>query len=321
MTSSFFSRRQFLSSVGLAAGGCALPKALIASVASSKFRVAVINDEISQDFERACQVASGFGMKWIELRGMWNKNILELDPNQISESQRLLKKYDLRVTDIASPLFKVDLPGAPKSKFSPKHDEFNAHFGPAQQDAVIEKCVEMAKKFSTDRVRCFDFWRLDDPKPYRAEINQMLRKAAERMGKQGLTLVLENEMSCNTGTGKESAEVLEAVQTPSFMLNWDPGNAATLGEIPYPNGYDLLPKNRIGHCHCKDVVKNGDKYEWAAMGKGIIDWVGQFRALKKAGYKYAVSLETHWNGGGTPEASTVESWDGMKGELKKTGAI
>ena len=320
MTSSF-SRRTFLSAAGLAVAGCALPHELLASVASSPFRVAVINDEISQDFERACQVASGFGMKWIELRGMWNKNILDLDTNQITESLRLLKKYDLHVTDIGSPLFKVDFPGAPKSKFSPKHDEFNAHFGSAQQDAVLDKSIEMAKKFSTDRVRCFDFWRLDDPKPYRAEINEMLRKAAEKLGKHGLILVLENEMSCNTGTGKEAAEVLAAVRTPSFMLNWDPGNAATLGEIPYPNGYDLLPRNRIGHCHCKDAVKNGDKYEWAAMGKGIIDWVGQFRALKKAGYHYAVSLETHWRGGGTPEESTKQSWAGMKQELQKAGAI
>ena len=228
--------------MGLAAAGCALPRALRASVANSPFRVAVINDEISQDFEHACQVASGFGMKWIELRGMWNKNILDLDANQIAESLRLLKKYDLRVTDIASPLFKVDWPGAPKSRFSPKRDEFNAHFDFDQQDAVLEKSIELAKKFSTDRVRCFDFWRLDDPKPHRAEINETLRKAAEKLGKQGLILVLENEMACNTGTGKEAAEVLAAVPTPAFMLNWDPGNAATLGEIPYPNGYDLLPK-------------------------------------------------------------------------------
>ena len=320
MTSSF-SRRTFLSGAGLAVAGCALPHAVLATVASSPFRVAVINDEISQDFERACRVASRFGMKWIELRGMWNKNILDLDANQITESLRLLKKYDLRVTDIGSPLFKVDFPGAPKSKFSPKHDEFNAHFASAQQDAVLDKCIEMAKKFSTDRVRCFDFWRLDDPKPYRAEINETLRKAAEKVSRHGLILVLENEMSCNTGTGKEAAEVLAAVQTPSFMLNWDPGNAATLGEIPYPNGYDLLPKNRIGHCHCKDALKNGDKYEWAAMGKGIIDWVGQFRALKKAGYHHAVSLETHWRGAGTPEESTKQSWAGMKEELQKAGAI
>jgi len=315
-------RRNFLIGLGAIAAGSAFPQTSYGlDLKKSPFRISVINDEISQDFERACSVASEFGVKWIELRAMWNKNVLDLDPHEISECKRLLKKHDLRVTDIASPLFKVDWPGAPKSKFSPKQDQFNAHFGFDQQDQVIEKSIELAKSFETDRVRCFDFWRLDDIKSHRAEMNEKLRQAAEKAGKPGITLVLENEAACNTGTGKEAAEVLAAVQTSSLMLNWDPGNAATLGETPYPNGYDLLPKARIGHCHCKDVVKNGDKYEWAAVGKGFVDWVGQFKALKKDGYHFAVSLETHWRGAGSAEESTIRSWAGMKEALQKAGAV
>ena len=53
---------------------------------NSQFRVAVINDEISQDFGHAVDVASReFGMNWIELRGMWNKNILKLDSKEIDD--------------------------------------------------------------------------------------------------------------------------------------------------------------------------------------------------------------------------------------------
>ncbi len=81
---------------------------------SSPFRVAVINDEISQDFGRACEVvAREFGLQWIEIRGMWNKNVLNLDAKEVDEARKILEKYKLRVTDIASPLFKVDWPGAP----------------------------------------------------------------------------------------------------------------------------------------------------------------------------------------------------------------
>jgi L-ribulose-5-phosphate 3-epimerase len=317
--SSPVSRRDFVTALGAVAAATTLPAAVwAANLSKSPFRIAVINDEIGQDFGRACEIASQkFGMPWIELRGMWNKNVLDLDSSEIAESLRLLKKYDLRVTDIASPLFKVDWPGAPKSKFSPQSDQFNAHFGSNQQDEVLEKCIEIAKTFGTDRIRCFDFWRLEDPKPYRDAINEKLRQTAERVGKQGLILVLENEHTCNTATGTEAAKVLQAVETPSFMLNWDPGNAAAEGETPYPDGYKLLPKGRIGHCHCKDVVKNGAKYEWAAMGKGTIDWVGQFKALKQDGYHYAVSLETHWRGAGSAEASSIESWAGMKEALEK----
>jgi sugar phosphate isomerase/epimerase len=290
----------------------------------SIFRVAVINDEISQDFGHACEVASKeFGMDWIELRGMWNKNILKLDANEIAEARRILEKYKLRVTDIASPLFKVDWPGAPQSKFSPRHDQFNADFTFDQQPEVVERSIELAKAFQTDRVRLFDFWRLDDQTPYRAAIDDKLREAAATAAKQRIILLLENEMACNTATAAESAKVLAAVKSENLMLNWDPGNAAAAGEKPFPEGYQLLPKERIGHCHCKDVTKkpDGKGYDWAAIGKGIIDWKGQFAAIKRDGYHFAVSLETHWRGAGTPEESTRQSWAGMKEDLRAAGAL
>ena len=291
---------------------------------NSPFRVAVINDEIGQDFGHVCEVVSReFGMDWIELRGMWNKNLLRLDAKEIEEARRILEKYKLRVTDIASPLFKVDWPDAPKSKFSPKRDQFNADFTYEQQGEVLDRCIELAKAFRTDRVRCFDFWRLEDQAPYRQAMNEKLRDAASTAGKKGIILMLENEPACNTATAAESAKVLAAVESPSLMLNWDPGNAASRGEKAYPDGYGLLPKDRIGHCHCKDVAKKAsdDGYVWAAMGRGIIDWPGQFTALKRDGYHLAVSLETHWRGAGTPEESSRQSWAGMKDQLHAASAL
>jgi L-ribulose-5-phosphate 3-epimerase len=290
----------------------------------SPFRVSVINDEITQDFGRACEIASHeFGMEWIELRGMWNKNLLHLDAKEIEEARRILEKYKLRVTDIASPLFKVDWPGAPQSKYSPKRDQFGADFTSNQQDEILERSIELAKAFQTDRVRCFDFWRLEDQAPYRAAINEKLLNAAGKAGKKDIVLVLENEAACNTATGAEAAAVLKAVKSPYLMLNWDPGNAVTRDEKAYPDGYNLLPKDRIGHCHCKDANKktDGKGYEWAPMGGGIIDWVGQFQALHRDGYKYAVSLETHWRGAKTPEESTRQSWAGMKQQLQKAAVL
>jgi L-ribulose-5-phosphate 3-epimerase len=291
---------------------------------SSPFRVAVINDEIGQDFGRSCEVISReFGLEWIELRAMWNKNILNLDASEVAEARRILEKYKLRVTDIASPLFKVDWPGAPKSAFSPKGAQFNADFTFDQQDDVLARSLELAKVFQAERVRCFDFWRLDDPAPYRAAMNEKLLLAAGVAGKKGVTLLLENEAACNTGTAAEAAKVLAEIKSPSFMLNWDPGNAASRGEKVFPDGYALIPKERIGHCHCKDVTKraDGNNYDWAAMGRGIIDWTGQFAALKRDGYHLAVSLETHWRGAATPEESTRQSWAGMKNDLQKAGAL
>jgi sugar phosphate isomerase/epimerase len=329
-----YSRRVFLKHTGAfvaaSAAAASIAKLLRAkdkgsrSRLKSQFRIAVITDEVSQDFDRACSVAADeFGMQWVELRDLWNKNVLNLSSSEIDEAKKVLRKYQLRITDIASPLFKVDWPGAPLSKFSPKRDQFHAAFTYDQQPEVMEKCIQMAKAFQTDRVRGFDFWRLDDQVPYRSAINAKLLNAANQLGKHGIVFLLENEMACNTATGAEAAKTLAAIQSPYLMLNWDPGNAGARGEVAFPDGWNLLPKNRIGHCHCKDVSPKtgGEGYEWKPVGKGTVDWIGQFKALKDSGYDHAVSLETHWNGGGSPEESSRQSWAGMKVDLEKAGAI
>jgi sugar phosphate isomerase/epimerase len=251
---------------------------------------------------------------------MWNKNVTELDAKQVEDAMKILQEHKLRVTDIASPLFKTDWPGAPRSSQSESRDQFHADFDASAQDKLLERCISLAKSFKTDRIRCFDYWRLDDPKPYRAAINAKLQQAAERCAKDNLILLLENEMSCNTATGEEAAAVVKAIPGKNFMLNWDPGNAAAIGSTPYPTGYELLPKERVGHCHCKDVVTKPDhKYDWAPVGAGVVDWIGQLQAFERDGFRCGLSLETHWRGAGTPEASTRISMDGLKKTLTRAG--
>ena len=317
------SRREFIGGMAAATAMTAIPKSIFAAV-NSPFHVSVINDEIGPDFGRVVEIVSKeFGLEWIELRSMWKKNVMDLDDKEIAESRRLLDSAKLRVTDIASPIFKVDWPGAPLSKVAEKRDTFSADFKFKQQDELLDKSFEIARAFGTDRVRIFDFWRLDDQTPYRAAMDDKLREAADKAAKKNIILILENEFACNTATGAEAARTLDAVKAKNFMVNWDPGNAAMRGEVAYPDGYNKLPKERIGHVHCKDIQKkaSGSGQEWAAMGRGTIDWVGQFRALKQQGYHYATSLETHWRGAGTPEESTRQSWAGMKEELQKAGAL
>jgi sugar phosphate isomerase/epimerase len=287
------------------------------------FKLSVINDEISQDFGRAAEVAAQeFGLGYIEIRAMWGKNIMKLDAKEIAEARKILEKYKLRVSSIASPIFKVDWPGAPTSKFSPKRDQFGADFTFEQQDELLERGFELARVFNVDRIRIFDFWRLDDQTPYRAAIDEKLNDAAKKAAKHGLTLLLENEFACNTATGAEAGRTLNAVPSPSFKVNWDAGNAAKAGETPFPDGYSHIPKGRVGYAHCKDTVRKPDgAVDWMKMGGGFIDWVGQFRAFKRDGYRGVTSLETHWRGAGTPEESTRQSMAGMKDLLRRAGTF
>lgn len=298
---------------------------LRAFAATTPFQIGVISDEISQDFDHACYVLThDFGMHFVELREIYGKNLQTSSEAELADAQKILAKYNLQVTDIASPLYKVNWPGAPHSQYSSKEDMHGAdEVSFKKQDEVLERSIALAKRFKTNKVRCFDFWRIDDVKPYRAAINILLQQSAEKAGRQNVMLVLENEFACNTATGREAAATLAAVPSPNFALNWDPGNAVMRGELDaFPGGWDTLPKNRIHHCHVKNAVKDSTgKMVWSPVDIGYIDWTAQFRALAKSGYHNAVSLETHWKGGGTPEASTRRSWEGMKKDLQAANLL
>jgi len=314
------SRRALLAGLGAAAASSAW---LRNTAAAGPFNLSVLTDEISQDFGHACEVASReFGMGYVDLRESGGKNLMAWDAAQIADTRKTLDRFGLRVACLATPIFKVDWPAAPKSSFSPTRDEFGANFSYKQQDELLEKAFDLARAFNTDRVRIFDFWRLEDQKPHRAAIDDVVRAAAVKAGKRGVTLVLENEYACNTATGVEAARLVTAIPERALQITWDPGNAQFRDEVPYPGGYAAIPKERIGHIHCKDAARRADgKWEWMAMGKGVIDWAGQFRALKGDGYRHACTLETHWRGAGTPEESSRQSFAGMKALLQKAGAV
>src|SRR5208282_1975842 len=110
-------RRKALAGLGLAGVEALMPplvkkagdSSLMASLGetgmdarSCPFRLAVINDEITQDFEKACEIVSvEFGLQWIELRSMWNKNVTALNEKELEDARKILAEHKLRVTDIA----------------------------------------------------------------------------------------------------------------------------------------------------------------------------------------------------------------------------
>src|SRR6201982_821094 len=149
-----YTRRRLLAGIGLAGLGAAMSPLVKKTVAASlmnplavgagtcPFRLAVINDEITQDFEKVCQIVSGdFGLLWIELRSMWNKNVTELDAKQVEDARKILCAHKVRVTALASPLFKTDWPGAPRSSQSDARDQFHADFDAGAQHKLLERCI------------------------------------------------------------------------------------------------------------------------------------------------------------------------------------
>lgn len=302
-------RREFMAS-GAAA---ALLSTLPAGAANVKqFKLGVITDEITQNFEQALVWVKGFGLDLVELRFVWDKYVTDFTPDDVKKAKDLLAKHGMKVSVLDSPYFKTLLPGT-KSKFAEgKPDPMQSDY--SQQSAVLERAIARAKDFGTDKVRIFSFLRVAEPKAVFDRVAKELERTAAIAQREGIRLVLENEFSCNVGTGAEGAAMLSAVKSPALGLNWDPGNAYDAGETPYPNGYETLDKKRIWHMHLKDAapaLKDGET-RWMPIGGGKIDYVGQFRALIKNGYEGTMSLETHYmNVANNREASSRESMEGL----------
>jgi sugar phosphate isomerase/epimerase len=301
-------RREFVAGAATAALLSALP-AWAADV--KQFQLGVITDEITQDFEKALLWVKSFGLQLVELRFVWNKYVTDFTADDVKRAKELLAKHGMKVSVVDSPYFKTLLPGT-KSKFDSGKDALQSDF--SQQAAILHRAIARAKDFGTDKVRVFSFLRVDDPKIVFDRVAKELEKTTAIAQREAIRLVLENEFSCNVATGAESAAMLNAVKSPALGLNWDPGNAYDAGETkPYPDGYDKLDKSRIFHMHLKDAAPaSKGEAEWMPIGAGKIDYLEQFRALIKDGYKGTMSLETHYlNKAKDKEASSRESMEGL----------
>lgn len=264
------------------------------------FPVAVITDEFTQDFERICKVTAEMEIPALEVRTMWDKNIVDLDDEQVEEVGRLAKAAGREIVSIASPVYKCTLPGGGDIDHRFEQDAFHAAHSYDDQQRILGRALEVAEKLGASIVRVFSFWRTVEPAKLHARIAEALEAAAEMAGPRGIKIGIENEHACNLATAAEVAPVLRQLDSPHLGLVWDPANGYVSGEEPFPRGYGLLPADRIIHVHAKDghMSAGGERMLWGRLGEGDLDWKGQLAALVRDGYRGGVSLETHWGGPG-----------------------
>ena len=277
-----------------------------------KLRIASITDEFTPDLEVALEVMSSIGMTGAELRVLWGKNIIDLSDEELAKAKALLVAKNIEVISIASPLLKCVLPGAPEIDARFQHDVFAAKHTFEDQPRLTERAFQIAEYFGAKIVRVFSYWRTVEPEACFAAIEKALNDLGDKAAARGLIIGLENEHACNIATAAHSAAILARVTHPAVKLVWDPANALCSGEKPFPDGYSLLPKDRIVHVHTKDCHMANHKPVWGPLGTRDVEWKGQIAALWADGYRGWLSLETHWPGPGgnnKMEASTICGWN------------
>ncbi len=316
--SSTLSRRDFHRLSLLTAFGLAAP---LDSFGQFRYpwKLGIITDEVSLDLHQALtSFFPTYQLRWAEIRnlslnGKSSYVYKSATTEQLKQIRKQLDDANVKLSVLDTAIYKIALPGTKPlgknaSDLHPAQGEYE------QQLEDLKRAAEAAHVLGTNRLRIFTFSRVADPDSVFNRILEELGKALAVAKQEDVVLLVENEFSCNTATGTESAKLFKAVSDRWLMHVWDPGNCYEAGEEPFPKAWNQLDYGRIAHIHLKDA----EGHAWKPIGAGKIDFAGQFKALEAIKYAETLSLETHYkNARHDIYTSSVESMDGLFRVLKQ----
>ncbi len=264
------------------------------------FPIGIITDEFTQDFERICKFAQERDIPQLEVRTVWDSNIVDMTYDQVRELKRLADDAGRSICGVASPVFKCTHPRGGDIDHRFEQDAFHAAHTYEQQPEILARALDFCEILEAPLLRVFTFWRTVEPQALAADIAVALQSALDAAAGRGIVIGVENEHACNMATAAEVAPALARLPSPHLGLVWDPANSYVSGAKPFPDDYEAVPADRIVHVHAKDGVMplDGDRMQWGVVGAGDVNWRGQIAALVRDGYDGVISLETHWGGPG-----------------------
>ncbi len=256
-------------------------------------RISAITDEIAKSPADAIAFVKQYGLQWVELRGVpgGKTSYHFLPEDELRAAAKEFAQNKIRVSFLNTGMLKFTLPGtepARRRQETPEAREKRIARDQAQFDRRMEdlqKAFRAAHILGVDKVRIFTFSRVAEPMRLLPRIAEILEPMVALAEKEKIHLLVENEGSCNVATCAELAALMKLLPSRHLGINWDALNGVGHREVPFPDGYNLLPKKRIGNVQIKGraVLEGPQRLDWAAI----------FKAMAKDGYKGCFGLETH----------------------------
>jgi len=251
--------------------------------------IGIILDELSTDLQKALLMIEEVGIKWVELRTVNNRNIAQLEIEEAREFSQMLKKNNLQVCAISSPLLKCFFPGEEDSV--PVGDQFGFHISDYSAHlSIVDHLMDIGEIFGTSLLRVFTFWKATPTTQSKIDkIAELMIPLANKACDRGFTLCVENEPDCYVQKAVELHSLLDRLDSANVKALWDPGNAKLVGEAE-EEGYENI-KDMIVHVHLKDFRSVKDEVEFALPGTGEVDIALVMNLLAQSDYEGVVSLE------------------------------
>ena len=249
----------------------------------TKASISAITDEIGLTQADAIEFAHQYGLSWVELRNLpeTKKEFALMTEPELKRSAAELASNKLKVSFLNTSMMKFNWPGLVPG--APVREADQKRWDRRKED--LANALLAANILGCDKVRVFTGARVAHPETTYKQIVQLFEEFIPMAEKAKVHLLIENEYSQNIGNSAESKDILGLIPSKAVGLNWDPGNAQELKETPFPDGYALVPKDRILNIQFK--ASN------ILDGPGKMNWQAVLEALEKDNYQFRLGLETH----------------------------
>jgi len=263
-------------------------------------------DEIHPDLTVQMDELQKNGVRYIELRGVWGKNVKDLTKDEVKRIQEQLKERGFGISSIGSPIGKIGI-----------RDDFAPHFD------IFKRIVDTALALDSKYIRVFSFYipENEDPKYFRDDVMERLSRLVEYVEDIDVTLLHENEKGIYGDTGDRNLDILTAIDSPKLRAVFDPANYVQCKQRPYEDCF-VKVKDYIEYVHIKDAVMETGKVVPAGAGDG--DVKKALSELAQDGFAGFLSLEPHLQAAGAmsgfsgPELFKVAA-DALKSILEEIG--
>ncbi len=205
----------------------------------AKLTLSAFADEYADSLIEQCKALKGFGIDYMEMRGVDGKNVSTLTKAEVKSAKSVLSDYGIKVSSIGSPLGKIKLDG-----------DTVAHL------ELAKRVFESANELGARNIRMFSFY-LPEGKTReecRGQVFDELEKLVKLAEEHGVALCHENEALIY---GESPEKCLEIMQYFDGRMKCvlDMGNFVLDGYNPMDAYKTLI--DYIEYFHIKDALYAG----------------------------------------------------------------
>ena len=241
-------------------------------------RIGFITDELSPDLRDAIETGLAWGVQDFELRMIHDRRVPDISPKNVTLLRDLLQTRGIRFTAISPGVFKCPLDDRDRIR--------------QELADTLPRTLDLAEILDIPTIIVFSFQKAAHPTAEQKNaVMDYLAAAAELAARAGRRIAVENEPGYWCDSGSATAALLGEIDHPHLRANWDPANAVSTGEPPYPDGYEAL-KPWIINVHIKDTPEHALK-RCVPVGEGRVDWRSQLQAMQQDRLVEVVTIETH----------------------------